>query len=330
MALSQVFSYSSRHVSAKRPNSLFRKPGCFIDRAFLFNIYFVAGRPAKGYFAAVMERASDGMADTIFSRIQTSRTADDVVHQIETLILEGVLRGGDRLPGERELARQFDISRPILRDALKRLETAELLISRHGGGTFVADVIGQVFSAPVVKLFADHRKATADYLEYRREIESIAAEYAALRATPADKALLTEIMEAMDKAHGVSDFDTEARLDVELHNAVGEAAHNIVLLHTLRSCYQLLKDGVFYNRSLIYSYPGVADMFLSQHRAIYDAVMAGNPQAAREAVQKHIRFVEQATHDRELHEERERVSRLRYRQRAGVKTGKDMKEDDGE
>ncbi|HBQ33890.1 MAG TPA: GntR family transcriptional regulator, partial [Ochrobactrum anthropi] len=52
------------------------------------------------------------MAETIFSRIQASRTADDVVHQIETLILEGVLRGGDRLPGERELARQFERPRP--------------------------------------------------------------------------------------------------------------------------------------------------------------------------------------------------------------------------
>jgi len=240
-----------------------------------------------------MERASNGMAETIFSRIQASRTADDVVHQIEGLILEGVLRGGDRLPGERELA-------------------------------FVADVIGQVFSAPVVKLFADHRKAKADYLEYRREIEGIAAEFAALRATPADKALLKEIIVAMETAHGAGDFDTEARLDVDFHNAIGEAAHNIVLLHTLRSCYQLLKDGVFYNRSLIYNYPGVADMFLSQHRAIYDAVIAGNPQAAREAVQKHIRFVEQATNDRELNDERERVSRLRYRQRAG----KDAKESD--
>lgn len=268
------------------------------------------------------------MTETIFSRIQASRTADDVVHQIETLILEGVLSGGERLPGERELARQFDISRPILRDALKRLETAGLLISRHGGGTFVADVIGQVFSPPVVKLFADHRKATADYLEYRREIESIAAEYAALRATPHDKAILTGIIKAMEKAHGASDFDTEARLDVELHNAIGEAAHNIVLLHTLRSCYQLLKDGVFYNRSLIYSYPGVADMFLSQHRAIYDAVMAGNPQAAREAVRKHIRFVEQATHDRELNAERERVAKLRYRQRTGGGAKADKKTKD--
>ncbi len=260
------------------------------------------------------------MADSIFSRIAPSRTADDVMRQIETLILEGVLRGGDRLPGERDLARQFDISRPILRDALKRLETAGLLASRHGGGTFVADVIGQVFSPAVTQLFAGHRKATADYLEYRREIESVAAEYAALRATPADKALLTEIMTAMEAAHGASDFETEARLDVELHNAIGEAAHNIVLLHTLRSCYQLLKDGVFYNRSRIYGYPGAAEMFLAQHRAIYDAVMAGDPQAARAAVQTHIRFVEQAMHDHERDEERERVSRLRYRQRAGKDT----------
>ncbi|MCX2698375.1 MULTISPECIES: FCD domain-containing protein [Ochrobactrum] len=262
------------------------------------------------------------MAETVFSRIQASRTADDVVHQIESLILEGVLRGGDRLPGERELARQLDISRPILRDALKRLENAGLLTSRHGGGTFVADVIGVVFSAPVAKLFAEHRKATTDYLEYRREIESIAAEYAALRATSADKALLTEILSAMEAANTAKDLEQSAQLDVEFHNAIGEAAHNIVLLHTLRSCYQLLKDGVFYNRGLIYSYPGVADMLLSQHRAIYDAVIASNPKAARDAVQKHIRFVEQATNDRELNDERERVSRLRYRQRAG----KDAKE----
>ncbi|MDF9610440.1 hypothetical protein P5771_30710, partial [Bacillus cereus] len=65
-------------------------------------------------------------------------------------------------------------------------------------------------------------------------------------------------------------------------------------------------------------------------RAIYDAVMAGNPQAAREAVQKHIRFVEQATHDCALNDERERVARLRYRQRAGSKELKEIREDESE
>ena len=71
----------------------------------------------------------------IFSRIEHSRTADEAVQQIEALVLEGVLRVGDRLPGERELARQFDVSRPILRDALKDLEARGLITTRPGGGT---------------------------------------------------------------------------------------------------------------------------------------------------------------------------------------------------
>jgi DNA-binding FadR family transcriptional regulator len=86
------------------------------------------------------------MATDIFARIEHSRTADEVVHQIEVLVLEGILRVGDRLPGERELAKQFDVSRPILREALKVLEGRGLLNTQHGGGTFVADVIGQVFT----------------------------------------------------------------------------------------------------------------------------------------------------------------------------------------
>ncbi|MFP3340184.1 GntR family transcriptional regulator, partial [Micrococcus sp. SIMBA_131] len=82
-------------------------------------------------------------------------------------------------PGERDLARQLDISRPILREALKTLEERGLITTRHGGGTYVADIIGQVFTKPVRELIATHRKATADYLEYRREMEAVAAEFAA-------------------------------------------------------------------------------------------------------------------------------------------------------
>lgn len=136
-----------------------------------------------------------------FKRIDQSRTADGICAQIETLVLEGVLRVGDKLPGERELARRFDVSRPVLREALKELESRGLLVTRHGGGTFVADVIGDVFSPAMLELIARHPKATQDYLEYRREVEGIAAAYAAERATDHDKALLTDIMTRMETAH---------------------------------------------------------------------------------------------------------------------------------
>lgn len=252
----------------------------------------------------------------IFSRIEHSRTADEVVQQIESLILEGVVRTGDRLPGERELARQFEVSRPILRDALKLLETRGLLVTRHGGGTYVADVIGEVFSKPIMELMLTHRKAAADYLEYRREIEGIAAEFAAKRATADDLALLDRIMKRMAAAHDEGELRLEAEIDVEFHHAIGECAHNIVLLHTLRSCYRLLADGVSRNRMLIFSQTDARQKLLEQHRAIHAAVAGGKPEEARQAAVAHIDFIERSMADAERSGEWQRVSRLRLMQRS--------------
>ncbi|TIL28419.1 FCD domain-containing protein [Mesorhizobium sp.] len=254
----------------------------------------------------------------IFSRIEHSRTADEVVQQIESLILEGVLRTGDRLPGERELARRFEVSRPILRDALKALEGRGLLTTRPGGGTHVADVIGQLFTKPVTDLISMHRKAATDYLEYRREIEAVAAEYAARRATSDDLALLDRIMARMDEAHRTGNFDDEAEIDVEFHHAICECAHNIILLHTLRSCYRLLSEGVFQNRLLVFNVPGAREALLSQHQAIYAAVKAGDPAAARQAAMDHISHVERTMAEAERSGDWQRVSRLRLIQRSEV------------
>ena len=259
----------------------------------------------------------------IFSRIEHSRTADEVVQQIESLILEGVLRAGDRLPGEREMAKQFDVSRPILRDALKTLEARGLMVTRHGGGTSVADVIGEVFSKPVMELIVNHRKAAADSLEYRREIEGLAAEYAAQRATAEDLALLDGIMARMEAAHARADPAEEGAIDVEFHHAVGECAHNIILLHTLRSCYRLLSDGVFTNRLVVFTVSGTRDVLLEQHKAIHRAVVAGDPAAARKAAMDHITYLERAMAEAERSGDWQRISRLRLRQRTdSTETGR--------
>ncbi|MDZ5698936.1 FCD domain-containing protein [Chelativorans sp. M5D2P16] len=254
--------------------------------------------------------------DTIYSRIEHARTADAVVRQIEALILQGILRDGDRLPGERELASRMDVSRPILRDALKALEARGLLVSRQGGGTHVASIVGEVFAKPMRELIATHPKATADYLEYRREVEAVAAEMAARRATEADKALLADIVARMEHAHATADFKTEVEIDVEFHNAVGECAHNFVLLHTLRSCYRLLADGVFYSRARVYDLPGAREDLLSQHRAIFLAIRDGDPAAARSASVDHIAYVEWASTEAERTGEWEHIAKLRLQQRS--------------
>ena len=255
------------------------------------------------------------MSVEIFKPIRHTRTADDVVSQIEERILEGVLRVGDQLPAERELALQFEVSRPILRDALKELEDKGLIITRHGGGTFVADIIGQVFSKPVVDLIGSHPKATFDYLEYRREIEALAAGYAATRATADDRVMLQSVIDKMEVAHKIERFDEEARIDLEFHYAIGECAYNIILLHTLRSCYRLHEDGVFYNRSLIYGFPGARDALLAQHKALAEAIISGDAALSRQRACEHINFVETCMTEAQRSGEWQRLSTMRLQQR---------------
>jgi GntR family transcriptional repressor for pyruvate dehydrogenase complex len=255
------------------------------------------------------------MTHNIFSHIAHNKIADQAVEHIEKLILEGILRFGDRLPSERDLSNLLNISRPVLRNAIKTLEEDGLLTTRPGGGTFVADITGQVFTDPVVKLIGRHPKATMDYLEYRRSMEGIAAELAAKRATPADKDLLTNISIAMVDAHALADHEKESLLDIELHNAIGECAHNVILLHSLRSCYRLLADGVIFNRMMIYDIPHAREKLLEQHQAIIAAINLNDPNQARKAAETHIDYVIEGFKEAQLLKEREHISSLRLQQR---------------
>lgn len=250
----------------------------------------------------------------MFQPISQEKVSDAVVRQIESLILEGVLRPGNRLPPERELAKTLDVSRPSLRDALLELEGRGLLIARQGGGTFVADVMRSVFAEPIVPLFGKHSKATTDLLEFRREVEGIAASRAAERATDADRDILSRIFGAMEAAHVDADAVREAELDVEFHSAIVDAGHNIVLIQTLRSIYALLREGVFHNRAVLYDRSGGRDQLLSQHRNIFTAILSGDAAAARAAAEAHVDFVSAEREKLETASQREATSLRRLEQ----------------
>ena len=260
------------------------------------------------------------MTEGLFRKIDHGSTADEAVRQIEFLLLDGVLSSGDRLPAERDLAEQLSISRPVLREALKELESRGLIESRHGGGTFVADLIGQVFSPPVAELVARHERSARDYLEYRRELEGFAAAMAARRATADDRARLAAIAGRLETAHASGDFEDEIDGDLELHTAVGDAAHNIILMHTLRACYRLLSEGIFFHRRMILDLPGSREVILGQHLAIIDTIVAGDADAARRASEAHIDYVAAAVEEARRAGEREFVSSLRKIQRENSRT----------
>ena len=108
-----------------------------------------------------------------FQKIITEKLSSSVTLQIEKLILRGILRPGDRLPSERELAERFGVSRPSLREAIANLDTRGLLVSKANAGIFVADVLGNAFSPALIELFSSHEESVDDYITFRRDLEGL-------------------------------------------------------------------------------------------------------------------------------------------------------------
>ncbi len=132
-----------------------------------------------------------------------------------------------------------------------------------------------------------------DFLEFRSTVDGVCAHYAALRATGTDRERLTSCFEAMEKAHETEGSAEEADIDADFHLAIAKAAHNEVLSHVMRSLFNLLRKDVFFNRMRLYSHHGSRDLLLSQHREIYEAIIAGDPERARSAAKNHLVYVKE-------------------------------------
>lgn len=249
-----------------------------------------------------------------FQKVEPEKLSHSVVRQIEGLILRGILRPGERLPSERDLAERLGVSRPSLREAVAELQAAGLLATRASAGIFVAEVLGSAFSPALIRLFQRHDEALFDYLAFRRDLEALAAERAARLASDTDLQVVDAVFAKMEAAHRKRDPADEARLDAEFHMAIIEASHNVIMLHMMRSMFDLLRQGVFYNRQVIFRRKTARATLLGQHRAIRDALLARDAAAARAAVEDHLAFVARALDEDRRAARNEAVARLRIAQ----------------
>jgi GntR family transcriptional repressor for pyruvate dehydrogenase complex len=247
-----------------------------------------------------------------FQRIEAEKLSHSVVRQIEELILRGILRPGERLPSERELSERLGVSRPSLREAIAELQTRGLLATRAGAGIYVADVLGSAFSEALIRLFAAHDEAVFDYVSFRRDLEGLAAARAAVHGSDTDLKVIDTLYHKMEAAHSKRNPSDEAELDAEFHLAIIEASHNVIMLHMMRSMFDLLREGVFYNRQIMFKQRTTRDLLLEHHRIINDAIQARDPEAARAAIITHMNYVEEDLKNQQRAEKNEEVARLRY------------------
>ncbi|QXT38863.1 FadR/GntR family transcriptional regulator [Gymnodinialimonas ceratoperidinii] len=247
-----------------------------------------------------------------FQPIDAEKLSRAVVRQIEQLILRGILRPGDRLPSERELSERLSVSRPSLREAVAELQDKGLLATRAGAGIYVADVLGSAFSPALIDLLAAHEEAVFDYISFRQDLESIAAERAAVHGSDTDLKVIDTILQKMEAAHRKRNPADEAELDAEFHLAIIEASHNVILLHMMRASFNLLRQGVFFNRQQMFKNRTTRDTLLDHHRAINAAIQERDAEAAKEAVIVHLDYVKEEMDALKTSEKNEEIARLRY------------------
>lgn len=204
--------------------------------------------------------------------------------QILAYLAHGTLEVGDRLPAERELAARLGVSRPSVREAIKSLEAEGRLEVRHGQGVFVTRF------TPVQGLQGWMQVASLDISEayaMREVLEVPAARWAAERAQPQ---AIARVREAHDRLLERSrqepvDFDQLQLLDSAFHQSIVEAAGNRFLEQTQGVLGQVLVRGM----STTLSAKGRLEASRVDHRAILDAIVAGDGPRAAAAARRHVR-----------------------------------------
>jgi GntR family transcriptional regulator, transcriptional repressor for pyruvate dehydrogenase complex len=221
--------------------------------------------------------------------IRRSRLSQQIVAQICQLIRQGRFRPGDRLPPERELSEQLQVSRASLREVLRELEISGIVEARHGGGTYVRDFSELEVISPLALVLEASGDIVGDLWEARVIFEPSIAALAAVRATAIDIEALDAIVERQaGEFEGAEGNDRAVSLDREFHSTIARASGNEVALRVLHLINQLLHEG---QRHFITSSERRGRAYLC-HREILSAIRDGEPHTARTAMLRHLQEVE--------------------------------------
>lgn len=222
--------------------------------------------------------------------IKTRKIYEEIVEQIKSLLTEGNLNPGEKLPSEREMADALGVSRASVREALTALEAMGVLEVRPGEGTFVARVSDKDTIEALALIWSVERNSLAELMQVRRILEGEAAALAAQHATPQDLLNMERLLENMkataEKREQGVDFD------LYFHFAIGRATHNRVLYRLINTLDKMMHHTFLHDRQEMYASPGVAQRIINEHEAVLQAIRNRDPEAARRGMLNHLDHVE--------------------------------------
>ena len=221
-----------------------------------------------------------------FKAIKRKSLYQDIVGQIHNFIRDGVLKPGDRLPAERELAERLQVSRSSLREAIRALELQGLVVSRPGSGTFVSTGSLDGLISIIASSLANSGDAQGDIFEVRHLLEPEIAALAARRATEEDMGRMIEALEQQEAQ--IIRGKTGVEGDTAFHFAMAQATQNWALVKVISTISDILSK----SRDQTLQTPGRPLRSLASHRQILDTIRRCDPEGARSAMEYHLLEVE--------------------------------------
>ena len=211
-----------------------------------------------------------------------------VVEHVRRLIEEGRLHPGDRLPAERDLALQIQVSRPSLRSGLRTLQAMGVIEARQGSGTYIADGPPRLGDGPLRFLAALHGFTRDEMFEARKVLEVGTAGLAAERATPEHVARIADEVTSMFAS--LDDPHTFLVHDLQFHRVVAAGSGNPVLATLIDTLAELVFE---YRRMTVERATDLKDS-ADLHRRIYTAIRDRDPDEARRLMGEHLAMARQA------------------------------------
>jgi GntR family transcriptional repressor for pyruvate dehydrogenase complex len=225
----------------------------------------------------------------LLEAIRKESLSDSIARAIKEMIDRKGFLPGDKLPSISEMATQFEVGSPTVREALRQLQAVAVIEMRHGSGVYVAEHHDALFVANPIRPSKPTRSTMLDLIETRLMIETYTTGLAAKLVTDEQLARMNELLDEAESALKSNDLESLRAANMDFHNSIAEASQNGVAYHLLR-----LLAGLFRSEQVaILKIFGSPWKDLDEHRHILEALRVRDPELAAERMRAHLDGVKQ-------------------------------------
>jgi len=216
-----------------------------------------------------------------------------VAKQIKDLITAQKVLPGDCIGSERDMCRNLNVSRSVLREALSGLQV-QGFIRTDPSGIFVESISPHAMKEPIEQVLVEDKKKIFELTEVRKILESGMSALAIKRSTSEDREKMKEALTSCEKAFADKELGTKE--NVEFHLSLAKCTHNAIYIHLLYTVLDLFYKGSLMYRSKLITKPGNAEILIEQHREIYRCFFAKDPEKLNKAIIDHLLWSDNEFH----------------------------------